>query len=120
MVLFGLVVGILAAGRKRLDRTWIVLGVGFGVFAVCDTIYLYQVARETYATGTALDLGRLAGALIISLAAWQPGRRETGPTDDVPSILVPVVLSLGSLGLLVQDHGSSTSRTHATRRAPTR
>ena len=108
MILFGLVVGIMAAGRKRLDRTWLVLGLGFGVFAVCDSVYLYQVAKETYATGGVLDLGWIAGAVIISLAAWQPSRRETGPSDDVPSILLPVVLSLGSLALLVQDHGSST------------
>ncbi|HET8755414.1 MAG TPA: HD domain-containing phosphohydrolase [Solirubrobacteraceae bacterium] len=108
MVLFGLVVGILAAGRRRLDRTWIVLGVGFGLFGVCDSIYLYQVAKGTYATGTPLDLGWIVGALIVSLAAWQPARRETGPTDDVPSIALPIVLSLGSLALLVQDHGSST------------
>jgi two-component system cell cycle response regulator len=108
MVLFGLVVGIMAAGRKRLDRTWIVLGIGLGLFAVSDSIYLYQVAKETYATGTALDLGWIAGALIVSLAAWQPARRETAPVDDVPSIVLPVVLSLGSLALLVQDHGSST------------
>jgi two-component system cell cycle response regulator len=108
MVLVGLVVGIMAAGRKRLDRTWVVLGAGLGVFAVCDSIYLFQVARETYATGTLLDIGWIAGALIVCLAAWQPARRETGPTDDVPSIILPVVLSLGSLALLVQDHGSST------------
>jgi two-component system, cell cycle response regulator len=108
MVLMGLVVGIMAAGRKRLDRTWLTLGLGFGVFAVCDSVYLYQVAKETYATGGVLDLGWIAGAVIISLAAWQPARRETGPADDVPSILLPVVLSLGSLALLVQDHGSST------------
>jgi diguanylate cyclase (GGDEF)-like protein len=108
MVLVGLVVGIMAAGRRRLDRTWIVLGVGFGVFAICDSIYLFQVAEGTYATGTPLDLGWIVGALIISLAAWQPARRETGPTDDVPSIVLPVVLSLGSLTLLVQDHSSST------------
>jgi two-component system cell cycle response regulator len=108
MVLFGLVAGIMAAGRKRLDRTWIVLGAGLGVFAVCDSLYLYQVANGTYETGTALDLGWIAAALIVSVAAWQPGRRETAPVDDVPSISVPVVLSLGSLALLVQDHGSST------------
>jgi GGDEF domain-containing protein len=78
------------------------------VFAVCDSIYLYQVAEGTYETGTPLDLGWIVGALIIALAAWQPGRRETGPTDDVASITVPVVLSLGSLALLVYDHGSTT------------
>ena len=108
MVLFGLVVGVMAAGRKRLDRTWLVLGVGFGVFAVSDSLYLFQVAKETYVTGTLLDIGWLAGALIVSLAAWQPARAETAPSDDVPSILLPVGLSLGSLALLVQDHGSST------------
>jgi hypothetical protein len=77
MVLVGLVVGSMAAGRKRLDRTWVVLGAGLGVFAVCDSIYLFQVARETYATGTLLDIGWIAGALIVSLATWQPARRET-------------------------------------------
>ncbi len=108
MVLFGIVAGVMAAGRKRLDRTWIALGLGLGVFAVSDSIYLYQVARETYVTGTVLDLGWIFGAFIVSIAAWQPGRRETAPIDDVPSIALPVVLSLGSLALLVQDHGSST------------
>jgi diguanylate cyclase (GGDEF)-like protein len=108
MLLFGLVVGVMAAGRKRVDRTWAVLGLGLGVFAVCDSIYLYQVAKGTYETGTPLDLGWIVGALIIAFAAWQPARRETGPTDDVPSIAVPIVLSLGSLALLVYDHGSTT------------
>jgi two-component system, cell cycle response regulator len=108
MVLFGIVAGVMAAGRKRLDRTWIALGLGLGVFAVCDSIYLYQVAKETYVTGTVLDLGWIIGAFVVSIAAWQPGRRETAPIDDVPSIALPVVLSLGSLALLVQDHGSST------------
>jgi two-component system, cell cycle response regulator len=108
MVLFGIVVAVMAAGRRRLDRTWVALGLGLGVFAVCDSIYLFQVARETYVTGTLLDIGWIAGALIVSLAAWQPARPETAPIDDVPSIVLPVLLSVGSLALLVQDHGSST------------
>ena len=108
MVLIGIVAGVLAAGRKRLDRTWVVLGLGFGAFAIADSVYLYQVAKETYETGTWLDLGWIVGGLVVALAAWQPARRETGPADDVPSITLPIVLSLGSLALLVQDHGSST------------
>jgi hypothetical protein len=60
MLLFGLVVGVMAAGRKRVDRTWAVLGLGLGVFAVCDSIYLYQVAEGTYETGTPLDRRRAA------------------------------------------------------------
>jgi two-component system cell cycle response regulator len=108
MVLFGLVVGVMAAGRKRLDRTWITLGLGLGVFAVSDGFYLFQVANETYVTGTLLDIGWLAGALIVSLAAWQPARSHTAPSDEIPSIVLPVGLSLGSLALLVLDDGSST------------
>jgi two-component system, cell cycle response regulator len=108
MLLFGLVVGVMAAGRKRLDRTWVTLGVGLGVFAVSDSIYLFQVASETYVTGTLLDIGWLAGALVVSLAAWQPSRSHTAPSDEVPSIILPVGLSLGSLTLLVRDHAAST------------
>ena len=108
MVLFGLVVGVMAAGRKRLDRTWLVLGAGFGVFAVSDGLYLFQVAEESYVTGTPLDIGWLAGAFVVSLAAWQPARSQTAPTDEVPNIVLPVGLSLASLALLVEDHGSST------------
>jgi diguanylate cyclase (GGDEF)-like protein len=108
MLLFGLVAGVMAAGRKRLDRTWVVLGVGFAVFAVSDSLYLFQIAEETYVTGTLLDMGWLAGAFIVSLAAWQPARSHTAPSDDVPSIVLPVLLSLGSLALLVEDHAAST------------
>jgi two-component system, cell cycle response regulator len=108
MLLFGLVVGVMAAGRKRLDRTWLVLGLGLGAFAVSDGVYLFQVAEETYVTGTLLDIGWLAGAFVVSLAAWQPARSHVAPSDDVPSIVLPVGLSLGSLALLVEDHASST------------
>ena len=73
MVLFGIVVGVMAAGRSRLDRTWIVLGARLRRVRGLRQIYLFQVARETYVTGTVLDLGWIVGALIISLAAWQPG-----------------------------------------------
>ncbi len=108
MVLFGLVAGVMAAGRKRLDRTWVAFGIGLAVFAISDSLYVFQVAKGTYETGTLLDIGWIVAALILSLAAWQPARGHTAPSDDVPSILLPVLLSLGSLTLLVQDHGSST------------
>src|SRR3954447_9698512 len=41
----------------RAGRTWILIALGFAVFAVADTTYLVQTARETYVEDTLLDAG---------------------------------------------------------------
>ena len=104
LVLLRTVVGVLAAGRGRLERSWLFFGGGIAVFAVADSIYLLQVAKGTYADETLLDIGWLVAGLLVGLAAWQPAvnRRSTG--DELPSILTPSVLALASLGLLGYDH----------------
>jgi hypothetical protein len=38
MILIGLVIGAMTAGRGRLDRTWLCFGAGVGVFAVADSV----------------------------------------------------------------------------------
>ena len=104
LVLLGTVVGVLAAGRGRLDRSWLFFGGGIAVFAVADAIYLLQVAKGTYVDDTLLDIGWLVAGLLVGLAAWQPAvnRRSTG--DELPSIRIPSVLALASLALLFYDH----------------
>ena len=57
MILLGTVIGAMAAGRGRLDRSWLYFGAGIAVFAVTDSIYLLQIAKGTYALGTLLDIG---------------------------------------------------------------
>jgi two-component system cell cycle response regulator len=104
MVLLGTIIGILAAGRGRLDRTWLYFGAGIATFAVADSIYLMQVAAGTYLDGTMLDIGWLVAALLVATAAWQPAVRERSTGDELPSIIVPSVLTLVSLTLLVYDH----------------
>ncbi len=104
LVLLGTVVGVLAAGRGRLDRSWLFFGAGIAAFAVADAIYLLQVAKGTYVDDTLLDIGWLVAGLLVGVAAWQPTvkRRSTG--DELPSILIPSVLALASLALLFYDH----------------
>ena len=104
MILLGTVIGALAAGRGRLDRSWLFVGAGISVFAVTDSIYLLQIANGTYLDGTLLDLGWLVGALLIGLAAWQPSVSLRFTGDELPSIVLPIGLSLASLGLLIYDH----------------
>ena len=45
MILLGTVIGAMAAGRGRLDRSWLFFGAGIAVFAVTDSIYLLQIAQ---------------------------------------------------------------------------
>jgi two-component system cell cycle response regulator len=104
MVLFGTVVGVMAAGRGRLDRTWLYFGAGIATFAVADSFYLVEVAKGTYADDTLLDIGWLAAGLLVATAAWQPSVRNRATGDELPSIIAPTGLALASLGLLVYDH----------------
>jgi len=104
MILVGTVLGAVTAGRGRLDRTWLFFAAGIGVFAVADSIYLFRVADGSYVAGGFLDIGWPAGALLAGLSAWQPTVRRRAAADRLPSVGVPVVLALVSLGMLVYDH----------------
>ena len=109
MILLGLVIGAMAAGRGRLDRSWLYFGAGIAVFAVTDSVYLLQVAKGTYVLGTLLDAGWVLGTLLVGAAAWQPAVRKRVTGDELPSIIVPVGLGLASLVLLMYDHFEQTN-----------
>jgi two-component system cell cycle response regulator len=104
MILLASVIGAMAAARNRLDRSWLCIGAGIAAFAVADSIYLLQVANETYVEGTLLDIGWLVAGLFVAVAAWQPAVRKRSTGDELPSIVAPTVLALASLALLVYDH----------------
>ena len=109
MILLGLVIGAMAAGRGRLDRSWVYFGAGIAVFAVTDSVYLLQVAKGTYVLGTLLDVGWVLGTLLVGVAAWQPAVRKRATGDELPSIIIPIGLGLASLVLLMYDHFEQTN-----------
>jgi two-component system cell cycle response regulator len=89
----------------QVDRVWASALAGCVVFAVTDTVYLYQTAKGTYIESTILDAGWPAGLLLFAFAAWQPKpavvhRRLEG----LRVLAVPVGFGLLGLGLLVYDH----------------
>lgn len=53
LALLATVVGAMAATGGWRERSWIVLAIGFFVFAVADSVYLLQVASHTYHYGSA-------------------------------------------------------------------
>jgi two-component system cell cycle response regulator len=109
MILLGTVIGAMAAGRGRLDRSWLYFGAGIAVFAVTDSVYLLQIAKGTYVLGSPLDIGWVVGMLLVGLAAWQPAVRTRSTGDELPSIIAPIGLALASLALLAYDHFERTN-----------
>jgi diguanylate cyclase (GGDEF)-like protein len=88
----------------RAGATWRLLALAFGVWAVADTIYLYQTALGTYREFTVLDTAWPAAYVLIALAAWQPARRLDARRLRGATLAFPAAMTLVALGLLVADH----------------
>ena len=99
-----LVVGI-AFRREALNWTWVVLGTGFGLFCVGDSIYLLQTANSTYVPGHLLDITWPLALVLLACAAWVPtSTRSLRFRRSVPSMTTPVALSTLALAVLIIDH----------------
>jgi two-component system cell cycle response regulator len=88
----------------RAGATWRLLALAFGVWAVGDTIYLYQTAVGTYREYTVLDTSWPAAYVLIGFAAWTPARRLDARRLRGATLAFPATMTLVALGLLVLDH----------------
>ena len=105
LLLAALVVGVLSIRGWRVDRSWALLGGGFLVLTVADSIYLTQVAAGSAASSNLANLFYMAGVAMLALAAWQPAQRSELPrTDGLSTLLVPGCLALTAVGVLAYDH----------------
>ncbi|HEY7631039.1 MAG TPA: diguanylate cyclase [Thermoleophilaceae bacterium] len=105
ILLLGIVVGVLTATGWTLRGGWVLIGVGLAVFAVVDSIYLYQVALGTYVEDKLLDVGWPATMVLIAVAAWQrPARAARVQLEGWATFAVPVIAAITCLGLEFRDH----------------
>jgi two-component system, cell cycle response regulator len=105
MVLIAMVMGGLHMSRRSLDRTWLWLGAGLATFAVSNSIYLVQTARETYIPGGVLDAGWSVALVLIAFAAWRPTARIGGDErEDWGTIVMPIGFAVVALAVGVYDH----------------
>jgi two-component system, cell cycle response regulator len=105
MLVLGIVVGAVALSGWRFSARWLLFGGGLAVFAVCDSVYLVQIAQNTYSYGTILDLGWPAGMLLIAGAGTLPSRRvRAAQLDGYRLILVPALFGCMALALEIFDH----------------
>ena len=105
LLLLSLVVAIFGLTGWRFDATWALVALGFAVFAVADSVYLYETAAGTYVEGGSLDVGWPAALVLIACSAWQPIRKLEGVRDESWTVLtLPTVFGAVGLTVLVYDH----------------
>jgi two-component system cell cycle response regulator len=104
-LLLALCVGLFTLTGWRPGRSWSLIGIGLGLAALADSVFLYQSASGSYVEGTFLDTLWPTAALILGMAAWQP---STGGTQVSLSrwsmLVVPSLASLSAIALLTYDH----------------
>jgi len=104
-ILLALVIGAFAVSGWTLDRAWVLVAGGLGLFAIGDSIYLYEIANGTYHYGSWLDLTWPATFVLIAAASCAPSaRRRAGRLEGWGLIAVPVGLGCVCLSLVLWDH----------------
>jgi two-component system, cell cycle response regulator len=112
VVLLIFVIVVFGLSGWRPGRRWTLIGVGLGVMAVSDGVYLVEASQGIYVEGTILDAGWPAAALLVALAAWQPVGAPVAPREaDRRLVAVPVfcgvvaltMVALGIFGLLPRE-----------------
>ncbi len=105
LVLLGLLVGIMAVTEFKVRGEWLLIAIGFLVFAVADSIYLIQAADNTYASNGLLDVAWPAAMVIIAVAAWRrPAGRPRPRIEGWGVFLVPSLAGVVCVALEFYDH----------------
>lgn len=105
LLLISLVVGAIGVSGWRLDGLWAWLGGGLVLFALIDSIYLVQVANETWVPGNVLEAGWPAAMLCVAFAAWHP-QSNVSLLDQYGTRIATMPLLFASLALsvVIWDH----------------
>ena len=103
LALVAILVGGLAMSGWRVGRCWTLLVLGFALFAVSDTAYLFLMANGGYTTNI-IDSGWVLSSAVVALAVWQPWALTKVPMRDWSAFVIPATFGAVALGLLVYDH----------------
>lgn len=103
LALVATVVGAMAALAAWREKSWILLGAGFVVFATADSLYLLQLSTDTYQVGSPVDATYLIAALLVAVAATAraPSSERAATRTETRSFLVPACFALVAISVLV-------------------
>jgi diguanylate cyclase (GGDEF)-like protein len=106
LLMLALVVAAFATMGWRASATWWLLGFGWAVFVVADTVLLVQVAHDSFVVGSWVDNVWLVGVVPMALAAWTRPARETKPSAPPGWVLLAVPATFTSIGVGLLVKGS--------------
>jgi PAS domain S-box-containing protein len=112
-----LIAGLLASGW-RPNRAEGLVVTGIAIFALIDSVYLYQVAAGTFRPGTVLSALSYLGTAVVAVAAWltvpDGARTRVAGRVALPPrapVAVPAGLAaVAMVGVLVMAYADATSR----------
>jgi two-component system, cell cycle response regulator len=108
MLLLGFAILAVALTGWRPGWVWVLIAVSFAVNALADTVYLFQVATNSYVEGGWLDALWPTAALMLVFAAWAPVQRVPKVRlEGWRTLLVPGAALLIAVGLLLYDRDSA-------------
>jgi two-component system cell cycle response regulator len=102
-----LVVMAFGLNRWRVDRSWLLLGLGQLANVVADSAFSYQSAVGTYVAGSWVDTLWPVGATLTAAAAWQLASRRT--VDEVVGRTLPLTAGFAGVALAVLVIGQFTT-----------
>ena len=94
-----LIVMAFGLNRWRMDRSWLLLGLGQLANVVADSAFSYQSAVGTYVAGSWVDTLWPLGAVLIAGAAWQRASRRT--VEEVAGRTLPLTAGFAAIALAV-------------------
>src|SRR6185437_1922999 len=114
LVLLALAAGMLPILGWRNEFRWSLLVAGFILFAVTDTLYLFETSAGTYKVGTLLDACWPMSAVLVAMAAWTPWSSAAPlPRRGLGSYAAPVACTVVALAVAVLGHDSLLAATLA-------
>jgi diguanylate cyclase (GGDEF)-like protein len=107
-----LVVLAFGLNRWRIDRSWLLLGLGQLANVVADSLFSYQEAVGTYVAGSWVDTLWPLGITLTAAAAWQRASRTMveehgGRTLPLTSVFAAVALAVLVVGQFHPVHSAA-------------
>jgi diguanylate cyclase len=115
LVLLALVAGMLPTRRNwRNEFRWILLVVGFVLFAVADSAYLFETSAGSYRVGSVLDACWPASSFFVALASWASSSSAVSvPQRGLRPYFKPVACTVVALAVAILGHDSRLATTLA-------
>ena len=107
VLLLTLIVMAFGLNRWRVDRSWLLLGLGQFANVVADSAFSYQSAVGSYVAGSWVDTLWPLGATLTAAAAWQLVPRRT--FDEVAGRTLPLTAGFAGIALAVLVIGQFTT-----------